>query len=55
MRYDMTEIIKNDNYAAYLASILTRNGLTQYATEEICSKLSAFCEFLFEQNKLFEH
>ena len=49
----MTEIIKNDNYAAYLASILTRNGLTAYATEEICSKLSAFCEFLFEQNKLF--
>ncbi len=49
----MTEIINNDNYAAYLASILTNNGLSEFATDEICSKLSDFCDYLLEQNKLF--
>jgi 16S rRNA (guanine527-N7)-methyltransferase len=49
----MTEIIHNDNYAAYLASVLAKNGLSAYATDEICSKLSEFCDFLLEQNKLF--
>lgn len=49
----MTEIIHNDNYAAYLASVLTKNGLSAYATDEICSKLSDFCDYLLEQNKLF--
>ena len=49
----MTEIINNDNYAAYLASILTNNGLSKFATDEICSKLSYFCDYLLEQNKLF--
>ncbi len=49
----MTEIIHNNNYAAYLASVLTKNGLSHYATAEICDKLSAFCDYLLEQNKLF--
>lgn len=49
----MTEIIHNDNYAAYLASVLTKNGLSEFATDEICQKLSGFCDYLLEQNKLF--
>lgn len=49
----MTKIIHNDNYAAYLASVLTKNALSAYATDEICNKLSAFCDYLLEQNKLF--
>lgn len=49
----MTEIIHNDNYAAYLASILTKNDLSVFATEEICQKLLEFCDYLLEQNKLF--
>lgn len=49
----MTEIIHNDNYAAYLASILIKNGLAPFATDDICSKLSDFCDYLLEQNKLF--
>ena len=49
----MTEIIHNDNYAAYLASVLTKNALSAYATDEICDKLSDFCDYLLEQNKLF--
>ena len=49
----MTEIIHNDNYAAYLASVLAKNALSAYATDEICNKLSAFCNYLLEQNKLF--
>ena len=49
----MTEIIHNDNYAAYLALILTKNDLSVFATEEICQKLSDFCDYLLEQNKHF--
>ena len=49
----MTEIIHNDNYAAFLASILTQNGLSAFATEVICDQLSEFCNYLLEQNKLF--
>ena len=49
----MTEIIHNDNYAAYLASVLTKNGLSAYATDDICIKLSEFCDYLLEQNKFF--
>ena len=30
----MTEIIHNDNYAAYLASVLAKNDLSAYATDE---------------------
>ena len=49
----MTEIIHNNNYATYLASVLTKNGLSAYATDDICIKLSAFCDYLLEQNKSF--
>lgn len=49
----MSDIIHNDNYASYLASVLTQNGLYAFATAEICEKLSAFCDYLLEQNKLF--
>lgn len=53
MRYDMTEFIHNDNYPTYLASVLSKNGLERYADSDICGKLSAFCDYLLEQNKLF--
>ena len=43
----------NTEYSAYLASVLSENGLKKFATDEICFKLSAFCEYLLEQNKLF--
>ena len=49
----MAEIIHNDNYAAYLASVLAKNGLSCFATNDICAKLAAFCDYLLEQNKLF--
>lgn len=43
----------NTEYSAYLASVLSENGLESFATDEICSKLSAFCDYLLEQNELF--
>ena len=43
----------NTEYSAYLASVLTENGLEAFATDKICSKLAAFCDYLLEQNKLF--
>ncbi len=46
------EIISSD-YPSYLAQIMTENGLSLFATHEICSKLASFCEYLLEQNKLF--
>lgn len=49
----MTDIIHNDNYAQYLSSVLTKNRLSAYATTEICENLSSFCDYLLEQNKLF--
>lgn len=56
----MIEFINNDistynfaRYPAYLANVLNENSLSEFATDEICNKLSSFCEFLLEQNKLF--
>lgn len=49
----MTEIIIDNHYASYLASILTKNGLSGFATDAVCSKLSNFCDYLLDQNKLF--
>ena len=43
----------NTEYSAYLASVLSENALEKFATDEVCSKLSAFCDYLLEQNKLF--
>ncbi len=43
----------NSEYSAYLASVLSENGLEKFATDEICAKLAAFCDYLLEQNKLF--
>ncbi len=43
----------NTEYSAYLASVLTENGLERFATDQICTKLAAFCDYLLEQNKLF--
>lgn len=43
----------NIEYSAYLASVLTENGLDAYASDEICAKLSVFCDYLLEQNNLF--
>ncbi len=41
------------NYPQYLAEILASNGLSDFSTPAICEKLSEFCDFLLEQNKLF--
>lgn len=49
----MTELLHNDNYAEYLASVLSSNNLSRFATDPVCSKLACFCEYLLEQNKLF--
>lgn len=56
----MIEFINNDittynfaRYPAYLADVLAVNTLSEFATDEICSKLSSFCVFLLEQNQLF--
>lgn len=43
----------NTEYSAYLASVLSENALEKFATDQVCSKLSAFCDYLLEQNKLF--
>jgi 16S rRNA (guanine(527)-N(7))-methyltransferase RsmG len=43
----------NTEYSAYLASVLTENGLECFATDEICGKLATFCDYLLEQNQLF--
>ena len=49
----MTEAIHNDNYPLFLADVLRNNGLETYATNEICSKLATFCDYLLDQNKLY--
>ena len=49
----MAEIIHNDNYTAYLASVLSENQLSEYATDSVCRRLAEFCDYLLEQNKLF--
>ena len=40
-------------YPALLCKVFHENGLSSFATDEICSKLSRFCEYLLDQNKLF--
>lgn len=40
-------------YPSYLAEVFKGNSLDRFATEEICSKTSAFCEYLLQQNELF--
>lgn len=56
----MIEFINNDingfdfaSYPSYLADVFEKNALSEFATDDVCKKLSIFCEFLFEQNKLF--
>ncbi len=41
------------DYPKYLADIFTENGLSEFSTPEITGKLSAFCDYLLEQNELF--
>lgn len=53
-----TELNCNDtfNYTAYpslLKQIFEENGLSAYISDEILEKLTGFCEYLLEQNKLF--
>lgn len=43
----------NSEYSAYLASVLNENGLAEFANEDICAKLANFCDYLLEQNQLF--
>lgn len=43
----------NTEYSAYLASVFTDNGLGQFANDDICAKLAAFCDYLLQQNQLF--
>ena len=43
----------NTEYSSYLASVLSENGLENFATDEICSKLADFCDYLLQQNSLF--
>lgn len=40
-------------YPALLCRVFKENGLSDFATDEICGKLAKFCEYLLEQNKLF--
>ena len=49
----MENLISFDGYGEYLASVLTENALSDYATPDICSKLTDFCKYLLEQNQLF--
>ena len=49
----MENIIDFTAYPEYLSEVLGKNGLSDVATPEICSKLTKFCEYLLEQNKLF--
>ncbi|MGM9641637.1 MAG: 16S rRNA (guanine(527)-N(7))-methyltransferase RsmG [Eubacteriales bacterium] len=42
-----------NDYPKYLAQILAENSLSEYATPEICEKLAKFCDYLLEQNELF--
>ena len=49
----MENLISFDGYGEYLASVLTENALSNYATPDICSKLTDFCKYLLEQNQLF--
>ncbi len=41
------------DYPVYLAETLKSNSLSAYATDEICENLARFCDYLLEQNKLF--
>ncbi len=43
----------NTEYSAYLASVLSENGLETFATDVFCTKLASFCDYLLEQNNLF--
>lgn len=49
----MENLISFDGYGEYLASVLTENALSNYATPDICSKLTDFCKYLLEQNQFF--
>jgi len=40
-------------YPEYLAVVFEKNGLSEYANSEICTKLTEFCKYLLEQNQLF--
>ncbi len=41
------------DYPNYLSNILESNGLSRFSTPEITEKLSKFCDYLLEQNNLF--
>ena len=49
----MDNILDFTAYPEYLAAVLTKNELGHYATPDICTKLTAFCKYLLEQNQLF--
>lgn len=41
------------SYPFYLAKVFAENQLTDFTDEDICIKMSKFCEFLLERNKSF--
>ncbi len=49
----MTNIYNYSNYPAYLAEVFRKNALDRFCAAEICERLSDFCQYLLEQNQLF--
>ena len=49
----MDNILDFTAYPEYLAGVLINNDLAEYATTDICTKLTTFCKYLLEQNQLF--
>jgi 16S rRNA (guanine(527)-N(7))-methyltransferase RsmG len=51
-----SNIINNYDYSQYsslLCEIFDANGLSEFATDDICTKLTEFCKYLLEQNEKF--
>ena len=49
----MTEAYNYSEYPSILKGVFKNNGLEEFCTDQICSKLSDFCKYLLEQNELF--
>lgn len=49
----MTEDYYISQYSALLSELFRKNDMEMCADDNICSRLSLFCEYLLEQNRLF--
>ena len=49
----MTETYNYSEYPSILKEVFKNNGLEEFCTDHICTKLSDFCKYLLEQNELF--